>query len=73
MTQRLAFQVHPSDPMVVTVTAADGRQYRMALRLAILGVTATHELPPDDPGTPKFSFEAQLVVDPDPRPQGETP
>jgi hypothetical protein len=63
MSERLAFQIEPNDPMRVTVTAPDGKRYPVKLRLGLIEVKPTGRMLHGGGNIPTFEFKTQLVVD----------
>lgn len=66
-SKRLAYEIHPTEPMALTVTDADGAKYRVIVRLAIMEVISTGRTQDKDgKRVPTFQFKAQLVAETDP-------
>lgn len=64
---KLTYEIHPSDPMTITVKDVDGKKYRVTVRVAILEVVNTgQKQEKDGRQLPNFQFKAQLVAETDP-------
>lgn len=61
--KKVAFQVQPSEPLIVIITGTDGRKYECALRVAVIEVTDTGLIQEADPTIPMFEFKAQMIAE----------
>ena len=61
--KKVAFTVHPSDPVVVTITMDDGSKLLSRLSLALLEVVDTGEKVPKRDDLPLLEFRAQLLAE----------
>lgn len=62
MPQPVPFSVKSNPPTVVEIKAANGKSYKLTLRLAIHGITDLQQLNPSNPNVPLLNFQISVIT-----------